>query len=213
MISENAIIHKNVKIGKNVHIEDFCIIGKPASSNDSKTITVIGDNALIRSHTVIYAGNIIGEGFSTGHHVVIREDNRIGDNVSIGTGSCIEHHIRIENGVRLHSQVFVPEFSKLEEQCWVGPNVVITNAKYPQGQHVKENLKGATLCRKSKIGANATLLPGVTIGKNTLIGAGSVVSRDIKENLIAVGNPAKVIKKIDEIEDYKEHTMGEYFHE
>jgi len=57
---------------------------------------VIGDGAVIRSHTVIYAGNRIGRGFQTGHGVMIRESNTIGDEVSIGTGSVIEHHVVIE---------------------------------------------------------------------------------------------------------------------
>ena len=72
--------------------------------------------------------------------MVIRESNNIGCNVSIGTGSCIEHHINIQDGVRIHSQAFIPEFTVLKKNAWIGPNVVITNAKYPLGKNVKSLL-------------------------------------------------------------------------
>jgi UDP-3-O-[3-hydroxymyristoyl] glucosamine N-acyltransferase len=126
-------LYPNVQLGLNVQIEDFVIIGKPpAGKKDGELITIIGDNAVIRSHTVIYAGNKIGDDFQTGHHVTIRENNEIGSNVSIGTGSCIEHHVGIANHVRIHSQAFIPEYSILKESCWIGPNVVLTNALYPK---------------------------------------------------------------------------------
>src|SRR3990172_517711 len=120
MISKTAIIHPNVKLGKNCIIEDFVIIGTtPKGYNIGEIETVIGDNAVIRSHTVIYAGNQIGNNFQTGNKTNIRELNKIGNNVSIGTLSVVEHHVSIGDGVRIHSQVFIPEFSVLEEEFCV----------------------------------------------------------------------------------------------
>ncbi|MBM7623043.1 acyltransferase [Sporohalobacter salinus] len=200
----NYKVYPNVELGKNITIEDYSVIGKPPKRKEPGEIkTVIGDNAVIRSNTVIYAGNEIGDNFQTGHHVMIREFNNIGNNVSIGTGSCIEHHINLEDDVRIHSQVFIPEYSKLKQNCWVGPNVVITNAKYPQSTNVKDNLKGAIIEKGAKIGANVTLLPGVNIGEKSLVGAGSVVTSDVPSSKVAVGNPAQIIKDITDIENYK----------
>lgn len=196
MISETAKIYPGVKLGKNVTIEDFCIIGVPFKGQTSEE-TVIGDNAVIRSHTVIYAGNKIGNNFQTGNKANIRELNTIGDNVSIGTLSVVEHHVTIEEGVRIHTQVFVPEYTVLKKDAWLGPNVVITNAKYPRSPNVKTSLIGATVETNAKIGANSTLLPGVRIGENSLVGAGSVVVQDVPEGMIVAGNPAKVIRAID----------------
>ncbi len=195
MISETAKIYKNVKFGKNVTIEDFCIIGVPARDRkNGEDQTVIGDNAVIRSHTVIYAGNKIGDNFQTGNKVNIRESNAIGDNVSIGTLTVIEHHVEIEDGARVHSQVFIPEYTKLRKKSWIGPNVVFTNAKYPRSPNVKEELKGPTVGENSIVGANSTLLPGIEIGDNVVIGAGSVVTKSVESNSVMVGNPAKKIK-------------------
>lgn len=156
--------------------------------------TVIGDGAVIRSHTVIYAGNIIGCGFQTGNKANIRELNTIGDDVSVGSLSVVEHHVDIRNGVRIHTQVFVPEYTTLEEGAWIGPNVVVTNAKYPVSPGVKDSLMGAHVERGAIVGANSTLLPGVRLGAGCLVGAGSVVTCDIPAGAVVVGNPAHRIK-------------------
>ena len=191
MISENSKIFKNVKLGKNVIIEDYCIIGTPPKGfQDGDLETIIGDNSTIRSHTVIYAGNTIGSNFQTGNKANIREKNTIGNNVSVGTLSVIEHHVIIEDDVRIHTQVFIPEYSILKNRCWIGPNVVFTNARYPKSPDVKNDLKGPTIGESAIIGANSTILPAINVGKNAIVGAGSVVTKDISAQKVAWGNPA-----------------------
>jgi acetyltransferase-like isoleucine patch superfamily enzyme len=190
-------IFPNVIIGKNAVIEEYVIIGTPPRGRKPGELqTVIGDNAVIRSHTVIYAGNRIGNDFQTGHHVLVREENEIGNHVSIGTASVVEHHVKMGNNVRIHTQAFVPEMSILEDGAWIGPNAVITNAAYPLSPNVKNELKGAVVKKDAKIGANATLLPGITIGENALVGAGAVVTKDVPANKVVAGNPAKVINDV-----------------
>lgn len=197
-IAETAVVFPDVILGKGVVVEDFCIIGcPPGGKTGGELTTVIGDNAVIRSHTVIYAGNCIGDNFQTGNKANIRELNTIGNNVSIGTLSVVEHHVKIGDNARIHSQVFVPEYSVLEDDCWLGPNVVVTNAKYPKSPDVKSQLKGAVIEKNAKIGANSTLLPGVRIGANSLVGAGSVVTNDVEKNSIVAGSPAEFIRAMD----------------
>ena len=195
MIAKTAVLHPNVKLGENVIVEDFCIIGAPFKGSKSEE-TIIGDGAFIRSHTVIYAGNRIGRNFQTGHKANIRELNLIGDNVSVGTLSVIEHHVIIEDGVRIHTQAFIPEYSLLKKNCWLGPNVVLTNAKFPKSPNAKEQLKGPVVEESAKIGANATILPVVHIGRNALIGAGSVVTKDVDDDAVVAGNPARFVRQI-----------------
>ncbi len=180
-----------VKLGNNSVIEPMCLIGILCSPKPLHKELCIGNNCLIRSGTYIYENNLIGDNFVTGNKVNIRESNVIGDNVSIGSHSIIEHNINIENNVRIHSNVFIPEYTILKNGCWIGPNVVLTNAKYPNQEHTKENLDSPFIDENAVIGANTTILPGVLIGKNSLIGAGSVVTRDIPENSIFAGNPAR----------------------
>jgi acetyltransferase-like isoleucine patch superfamily enzyme len=193
-------LYRGVELGPGSTVEDFCLLGvPPRGQKEGDLKTAIGPGACIRSHTVIYAGNRIGKNFQTGNKVNIRELNEIGDDVSVGTLSVIEHHVRIGNGVRIHSQVFIPEYSVLEDEAWLGPNVVLTNAKYPRFPGVKENLKGPTIRKGAKIGANSTILPGVVIGNNALVGAGSVVVHDVPDGAVVAGNPARIIKDISEL--------------
>jgi acetyltransferase-like isoleucine patch superfamily enzyme len=195
MIASTAKIFPKVKLGENAVIEDYCIIGAPFKGQTDEE-TIIGDNAVIRAHTIIYAGNRIGNNFQSGNKVNIRELNDIGDNVSIGTHSVVEHHVKIGNNVRIHSLVFVPEFTVLEESCWIGPGVAMTNTKYPVSPNVKKDLQGPIIKKNAKVGANVTILPAITIGENSLIGAGSVVVKDVAANAIYAGNPARQIRKI-----------------
>jgi len=193
-------IYPNVKIGPGAQLGEYVIIGVPPRGREQGELeTVIGVNAVIRSHTVIYAGNRIGDNFQTGHGVMIREENEIGNNVSVGTNSVIEHHVIIEDGVRIHSQAFIPEFARLEHGCWIGPHVVLTNAKYPLSPDVKNNLRGPIIGPRAKIGANATILPDRRIGADALIGAGAVVVSDVPARSVVAGNPARVIKQIDDL--------------
>lgn len=196
MIAKTSVIHPNVKLGDNVVIEDFCIIGAPFRGQPDDIVTVIGDNAVIRSHTVIYAGNVIGNNFQSGNKANIRELNTIGHNVSIGTLSVVEHHVAIADNVRIHTQAFIPEFSVLEEGCWIGPQVTVTNARFPKSPNVKNELVGAVIRRNAKVGAGSTILPGITIGENALVGAGSVITRNVEADAIYAGNPAVFLRKI-----------------
>jgi acetyltransferase-like isoleucine patch superfamily enzyme len=199
-IADTSKTYPNVEIGEGAEIGDFCVIGLPPKGKAAgELVTRIGANAVIRSHTVIYAGNQIGERFNSGHSALIREENQIGDNVSIGSHTVIEHHVEIQDGVRIHSQAFVPEFTLLEKGCWIGPNVVFTNALHPLCKRVKDCLKGARVRSGAKVGANSTVLPDIEIGANSLVGAGSVVVRNVEPGSVVGGVPAKRLKDISEL--------------
>ena len=200
---DTAIIYPGVVWGGAYTLGPFVIVGQaPRGHQPGDLATRIGAGAYINSHTVIYAGNSIGTNLMVGHGVLIREQNEIGDDVSIGSGGNVEHHVRIGNRVRLHSNVFVPELSVLEDDCWLGPNVVVTNARYPATPTTKEELVGVYIEKRAKIGANTTILPGVRIGTDALVGAGAVVTVDVPSGAVVAGNPARVIKYISQIPAY-----------
>lgn len=194
-------VHSNVVIEKGAEIGDYSIIGLPPRGKEEGELkTEIGKNAVIRSHTVIYAGNKIGDCFETGHYVFLRENNIIGNRVRIGTSSVVEHHVRIEDKVNIHTRVFIPEYSVLEEGCWIGPGAVLTNTPHPLCPRAKECLKkGCRIKKFAKIGANVTLLPHISVGEFAVIGAGSVVTKDIPAGKVATGNPAKLIKDVKDL--------------
>ena len=178
------------------------MLGEPARGREpGQDRLTIGAHGTIRSHTVVYAGSQIGSRVQTGHGVLIRENTRIGDDCSIGSGSVVEFAVNIGDRVRLHSQCFVPEYSILEDDCWLGPRVVITNARFPASRRAKDTLQGVRICRFAKVGANATLLPGVVIGRGALVGAGAVVTRDVPADTVVVGNPARPVGRVSELQD------------
>ena len=200
-------LHKNVSIGAAPQIGPFVVIGAPPKDrSDGELPTTIGAAPTIRSHTVIYAGNRIGDRLQTGHGVLIREENVIGNDVSIGSGSVVEHHVTIGDRVRIHSMAFIPEFSVLEEDCWIGPHAVLTNARLPSSARTKERLKGVTIRRGAKIGANSTLLPGIVVGENAFVAAGAVVTADVPPGRVVMGNPARDVKAVAELRD-PEHPL------
>jgi acetyltransferase-like isoleucine patch superfamily enzyme len=201
IIARTAIVDSRVEIGDDAVIEEYVILGSRTMAGELAPLR-IGPGARIRSHTVVYPASRIGDRFQTGHAAMIREANTIGHDVSIGTHSIVEHHVEIGDGVRIHSNAFIPEYSVIEEGAWIGPCVTLTNARYPLGRDAKATLRGPTIRRGAKIGANATLLPGVIIGRNALVGAGSVVVRDVPDGAVVVGNPARLVRQISDIEEY-----------
>ncbi|MFW6116199.1 MAG: DapH/DapD/GlmU-related protein [bacterium] len=205
-----SLIHPNVQLGQNVSVGAYVIIGvPPRGAEPGELETHIGSYAVLRSHSVLYAGNVIGDSFQTGHGVMIRELNKIGNHVSVGSHSIVEHHVRIADNVRIHSNAFVPEYSVLEQGAWVGPCVVFTNARYPRSHRAKENLKGPHLLEGAKIGAGAVLLPGVVVGRNALVGAGAVVVEDVPDGKVAVGNPARVIGDVSDLSAYEVKELSQ----
>jgi acetyltransferase-like isoleucine patch superfamily enzyme len=123
--------------------------------------------------------------------------------VSIGSHSVVEHHVTIGHRVRIHTNAFVPEFTVLEDDAWVGPNVVFTNARYPKSRDAKRELAGARVERGAKIGAACVVLPGVVIGAGALVGAGSIVLKDVPPNKVVAGTPARILRDLAAIAAYR----------
>lgn len=176
----------DARLGSGISIGSFARLGMDGDAGPA----VIGSGAVIRSHTVIYRGVVAGPGLVTGHHVVIRTGTVLGEHVSIGTGSILEHDVLIEREARLHSRCFVPELSIVEEGAWLGPGVILTNARYPNRPDTKSRLKGVRIGRRAVIGAGTIVLPGVQVGEGALVGAGAVVVRDVPPGVTVFGNPA-----------------------
>ena len=131
-LNKNVVIYEPIEIGKDPIVEDFVILGKPpVGAKTNKTKLVIGDFPIIRSGTIIYTGNVIGNNFQTGDNARIREKNRIGNDVSVGSGSIIERECEIMDNVKIHSGCFIPEYTLIKENAWIGPGVIMTNVLHP----------------------------------------------------------------------------------
>ena len=186
-VGKSVLFYGKVEIGKNSVIQDNVIIG----SSDGGTVE-IGENAIIRSGTVIYSGIKIGKNFRTGHNILIRENTEIGDDVLVGTNSVIDGNCKIGSRVSIQTNVYITAYTVIEDDVFMGPCAVTTNDKYME---YRAELKGAIIKRGAKIGANSTILPGIVIEENAIVGAGAVVTTDVKTAEVVMGVPARGDKK------------------
>ena len=192
-----------VELDDSAILQEFVQIGVlPAEGLDGR-MTRVGPNVTIRSHSVVYAGVDLGAGVHLGHGVLVREDSVVGPRSSVGSHSVLELKVRIGSDVRIHSNAFIPEYSIVEDGAWIGPSVCLTNARYPVARDTKNKLEGVTVRERAIVGAGAVILPGVVIGQGAFVGAGSVVTRDVPAGTVVVGNPARKIRMVSEIEDYQ----------
>jgi serine acetyltransferase len=190
----------NVTIGGGADLQAPAVLGKaPRGALPGERELVIGAAPVIRPFTTIYAGTTIGARFQTGQGVSIREDNLIGDDVSVGTNAVLEFGNRIGDRVRIHTGCFL-ELVTIEDDVFVGPHVVFTDDPHPMNcPRYRECRGGPVVRRLARIGANATILPGVEIGEDALVGAGSVVVDDVPAGTVVAGNPARVVKPVAEL--------------
>ena len=192
MIHETAIVAHDARVGPDPEIGPYTLVD--VDGNPLFDPVSLGSACVIRSHSVVYRGTSLGASTALGHGVLVRENCTIGDRVSIGSHSVVEHTVRMGHDVRLHSNCFVPEESVLEDGAWLGPGVIVTNARYPNRPETKECLEGVHVGMGATIGAGVILMPGVKVGEGALIGAGAVVLEDVGSGQRVVGNPGRVLQ-------------------
>ena len=129
---------------------------------------------------------------------VIFENARIGENCNICAHTLIENDVVIGNNVTIKSGVFLWDGTRVEDDVFIGPNATFTNDLMPRSKIYPDVFNGITLKRGASIGANATILPGITIGCKAMVGAGAVVTKDVPDYAVVVGNPATITRYIEQ---------------
>jgi acetyltransferase-like isoleucine patch superfamily enzyme len=187
---------QEVILGEGCHVDPSVTLGYLTGRSITDLRLTVGPNAHIRSGTVIYAGSTIGADLQTGHNVVIREENSIGNGLNIWNNSTIDYGCVIGDEVKIHSNVYVAQFTTIEDDVFLAPGVTTANDPHPLCGLC---MQGPTIKRGARIGINVTLLSHITIGEGALIGAGSVVTRDIPAFTVAYGNPARPVRSVNEL--------------
>ncbi len=174
-------------IGCNGQIDEGVVLGYryPGSSEPLR----IGNHARIRSGTTIYSNTNIGHRFSCGHDVLIRAEVHLGNRVVILHKSILEGRICVGSGVKIMAHVYIPSATTIGNMVFIGPGTTFLNARYPM--RYLEPVQGPVIEDHVVIGGGVTLCPNVRIGRKSFIGAGSVVTKDVPANTLAIGCPAK----------------------
>lgn len=186
-------------------IDPGVILGYRVERFDAEPL-VLGPDARLRTGTVLYDGSTIGARLQTGHNVIVREQCEIGDDVAIWSNSVIDYGCRIGDGVKIHTNIYVAQFTVIEEGAFLAPGVAIANDLYPGSDASADVMRGPHIEAGAQIGVGATLLPYVRIGAGAIIGSGAVVSRDIPAGTVAYGNPARPTKMVADLQPIDERV-------
>jgi UDP-2-acetamido-3-amino-2,3-dideoxy-glucuronate N-acetyltransferase len=204
-IGHGVIIHADTIIGDHVRIDDNSVIGKLPMKAALSAITreqqlpacEIGDSCIIGTLTVLYRGCKLETKVMVADLASVREDVEIGEYTIVGRGVTIENKVTIGKRCKIETEAYITALSVIEDGCFIAPEVTFTNDNFLG--RTKERFKyhkGVTLRRGARVGANVTFLPGVTVGADALVAAGSVVTRDVPAMKIVVGSPARVWRDV-----------------
>jgi acetyltransferase-like isoleucine patch superfamily enzyme len=175
------------ELGDHAQIDPGVVLGYryPGDSRPAR----IGDHAVIRSGTIIYANTTIGRRFSCGHQVLIRAEVTAGDRVVVHHRCTLEGRIRIGSGVKIMAHVYLPSTTEIGNMVFIGPNATFLNDRHPMRQAAP--VAGAKVEDHATIGGGAVICPGIRIGRGAFVAAGAVVNKDVPPGVLARGVPAR----------------------
>ena len=153
-------------------------------------------NVFIHEKALVSKTAKIGAGTKVWAFAQIGDNARVGKNCVIGNGAYLDRDIVVGNNVKIHNKALLYRGLIVEDNCFIGPGVCFTNDKSPRYDKIRD-LKDISwhLKKGASVGANATILPDINIGRNAVIGAGAVVTKDVPDGAVVCGNPARVVKR------------------
>jgi acetyltransferase-like isoleucine patch superfamily enzyme len=199
-----VIVHPGTVIGDGCEIQDGAIVGKPpklarhssASRPGPPPPLVLGPGAVVCARAIVFAGAEIAARAILGDQSYVRERARIGEGTLIGRGSAVDNDVRIGARVRVQTDVYLTAFSELDDDVFVGPGVCTTNDDTMARHGPEYALRGAQLRRACRIGGGAVLCPGVEVGEEAFVAAGSVVAADVPARAVVMGVPARAVREV-----------------
>lgn len=139
----------------------------------------------------------LGDGTKVWQFAVILEGAQIGMNCNLCANIVIEGDVVIGNNVTIKSGVQLWNGTRIEDNVFIGPNATFTNDLFPRSKEFPHKFSGIIVKKNASIGANSTILPGITVGEFAMVGAGSLVNKNVPPRAVVVGNPAKIIRYLE----------------
>jgi len=136
----------------------------------------------------------IGKNVSIWHFTYVGDDVEVGDNVKIGSLAHIDYNVKIGENTKIEGLVYIPPLSRIGKNVFIGPSATLTNDPYP----MCDKMVGITIEDGVIIGANAVIKAGITLGKNCVVAMGAVVTKDVPQDTVVAGVPAKIKYSRDE---------------
>lgn len=183
-----SIIHANVVLASGCKIGAYCELGVESSLSDGSPL-VIGNDSLIRSHSVFYESSHFGENLVTGHRVTVRGNTIAGKSLQIGTLGDIQGDCVIGDHVRFQSNVIIGKMSIIGNFVWIYPKVILINDPHPPSNI----LNGPVIGDYAVLATMSVVMPGVKVGEGVLLAAHSALKIDAEAHMLYSGSPAKKI--------------------
>lgn len=206
-LGANVVIHAGTALGSGVTVQDGAVLGKPPAYGPTSKASraavdplVVGDGAVVCAGAIVCAGAALGPGVVIGDQAFVRERAALGRESIVGRGSSVENDVVMGTRVRIQTNAYIASFSVLEDGVFVAPCVVTTNDNTAGRRPPGMPLRGAVLRRACRVGGGAVLLPGVEVGSEAFVGAGSVVTRDVAPRSVVVGSPARHVREVSDAE-------------
>lgn len=212
IIEDGAIIHDFVVlypgtvIRKNVEVFDHCVIGKvpksPGSTSrklkDSYKEVIVGENSILSPFVVLYSGTEIGQNVLLGDYCSIREDCKVGNFCIVSRNVSVNYETTIGDYTKIMDNTHITGNMEIGSHVFISVLVATTNDNSMGREEYDETrVRGARIEDYVTIGAAANILPGVSIGQNAIVGAGSVVTRDVPAKKVVMGTPARVVRDVE----------------
>lgn len=202
-IGGNVVIHQGTVLGGGVRIQDGAVVGKPlalgprsVAARGPLPATEVGSGATVCAGAVVLAGAWIAAGAVVGDQAHVRERAAIGEGTVVGRGSAIDNDVTVGARVRVQTGCYITAYSTVEDDVFLAPGVTLTNDN-TMGRHGPgHELRGATLRRACRVGGAAVLLPGVEVGEEAFVAAGSVVVADVAPRAVVMGVPARKVREV-----------------
>ncbi len=205
IIHDYVVIYPGTKICKGTEIFDHCVLGKLPTSPGitSRTLKtkyetlVIGENCVLCPGVTLYAGTVLGHNNLLGDYCSIREDCKVGNNCIISRNVSVNYNTVIGNDTKIMDNSHITGNMRIGNHVFISVLVSTTNDNtMGREEYNPDHVYGATIEDDVTIGAGANILPHVTVGRNAIVGAGALVTKDVPQSKVVMGVPAKVVRDV-----------------